>query len=136
MTHSGQGKPKPADKPQPHRYLRWKSSRAEEAVANRLRKQGYQILARNWRHSLGELDIVARTGATLVFVEVKARHSPEEGMGLEAIDRRKQRRLRLLAQAFANACPEHAEEMRFDVAEVQLDAAGNPREVRYVEQAF
>jgi len=116
--------------------LQWKSRQAEEAVANRLRRQGYEILARNWRHNAGELDIVAFKGETLVFVEVKARHASEPGAALAAIDRRKQARLRLLAEAFVTVTHLEDKQVRFDAAEVELDQAGFVRDIRYLEGAF
>ena len=129
----------PGGVPKPRRRtpsLQWKSRHAEESVANRLRKQGYQIVARNWRHRLGELDIVARSGNTLAIVEVKARRGAEEGTGLAAVDCRKRTRLIGLARAFLAAQHLEGIQVRFDVAEVELDQAGFPRAVRYVEDAF
>jgi putative endonuclease len=105
-------------------------------VANHLRQRGYQIVARNWRHYLGELDIIARADDTLVIVEVKARHASEEGTGLASIDARKRNRLMLLAQAFTTAAQLRHLQLRFDVAEVELDKAGFVRDIRYLEDAF
>ena len=60
----------------------------EEQACQYLRKQGYKIAARNWRSVFGEIDIIAREGDTLVFIEVKSRHgrnpvSPEESLTAE-----------------------------------------------------
>lgn len=121
---------------QSQRLLQWKSRQAEEAVANRLRKHGYEILARNWRHNAGELDIVAHKADTLVFVEVKARRASEHGGALAAIDRRKRARLRLLAEAYVTITHLQDKQVRFDAAEVELDQAGFVRDIRYLENAF
>jgi len=98
-----------------------------------LRLKGYRIEARNWRCSLGELDIVARDRKTLVFVEVKARRSASAGPPEEAVDVRKQRRLVQLAQAYLG---KHGGEpaCRFDVIAIsgRLPA---PR-IRHLRDAF
>jgi putative endonuclease len=115
--------------------------RAEELVADRLAAAGWQILERNARTRHGELDIVARDGRTLVFVEVKAgrrdsRFGPERP--ILAIDSRKQRRIRRLATAWLAArrdLPRYAE-IRFDAVGVTLDRAGRPLEVEHIEGAF
>ena len=76
---------------------------AEELVAQRLAAAGWEIVERNARTRHGELDIVARDGRTLVFIEVKgARENTSFGpeKPVLAIDRRKQRRIRRLATAW------------------------------------
>ena len=78
--------------------------RAENLIAARLRRAGYTLLDRNWRHAeLGELDIVARRGDMLVFVEVRARRGPLETaveQALASVNERKQARLARLAEAY------------------------------------
>jgi putative endonuclease len=74
----------------------------------------YRILARRFRTPFGEIDLVARRGNLVVFVEVKARASLEEAA--YAVTPRQQRRIIDAAQAWLVAHPEHAEfELRFDV---------------------
>ena len=58
-----------------------------------LEGQNYVILERNYRCRRGEIDIIARDGSCLVFAEVKYRHSGAAGDPLEAVDRRKQKRI-------------------------------------------
>lgn len=78
--------------------------RGERAVLARLRRDGYRILACNWRHpQLGELDIVARQGDEIVFVEVRTRRGNARqalDQALTSVDEHKQTRLIALAQAF------------------------------------
>lgn len=78
--------------------------RGERAVLARLRRDGYRILARNWRHpQLGELDVVARQGDEIVFVEVRTRRGNTRqalDQALTSVDEQKQARLVALAQAF------------------------------------
>lgn len=90
---------------------------AERRAVWLLRLKGYRILARNFRpaksHGLGEIDIVARRGRTLAFVEVKARG--EEAAGLFAIGAQQQARIARTAQHFIKTRPAYAEwPMRFD----------------------
>ncbi len=105
----------------------------EALAAAWLRLKGYRIEARNWRCSLGEIDIVARDRRTLVFVEVKARSGTSVGPPEEAVDARKQRRLVQLAQAYL---AKHAAQTacRFDVIAIsgRLPA---PR-IRHLRDAF
>jgi len=105
----------------------------ERAVAH-LRAQGYTILDRNWRCRLGELDIVAKDGATMVFVEVKSRRSGTFGAPQAAVDERKQRKLSLLALQYFQSrriapCP-----ARFDVVAVTVGKDGG--EVDLIRNAF
>ena len=80
----------------------------EQRAALHLEQLGYEILDRNWRCAQGELDIVARSGAMLCFIEVKTRRTIGFGHPFEAIDERKRRRLWRLAHAWSIENPEHA----------------------------
>jgi putative endonuclease len=110
--------------------------RAGEAQAARfLEAQGYVLLARNWRIREGELDIVAREGDTLAFVEVKTRRTHTHGAGEESIDARKQQRLAQLAERFLAAHPDLAfRQCRFDV--VVVDYTQRPAQIRLYRNAF
>jgi putative endonuclease len=86
---------------------------AEGRAAAFLIAKGYRILARRFRTPLGEIDIVARRGGVLVFVEVKARDNFDEAA--ESINRRQQNRIIGAAQMWLAAHPEDAmRDMRFD----------------------
>lgn len=69
----------------------------EDAAVRYLQEQGWKILARNWRCSQGELDVIAQDHQTIVFIEVKTRTSHFSGHPLESISAAKVRRLRILA---------------------------------------
>jgi len=69
----------------------------EAAAVALLERRGYQIIGRNVRMPGGEIDVVARDGEVVVFVEVKARESKRFGSALTAVDARKRRTLRKLA---------------------------------------
>lgn len=114
---------------------------AEELVARRLAAAGWEIVERNARTRYGELDIVARDGRSLVFIEVKGAHrdthfGPERP--ILSIDFRKQRRIRRLATAWISERRDQKpyEDIRFDAVGVTLDRDGRALEVEYVKGAF
>jgi putative endonuclease len=92
-------------------------ARGEDAAAAHLEALGYEILARNWRSRLGELDLVARDGTVVVFVEVKLRYDPVDP--LHAVDSRKQHKLSQLAFDFLARHGMLAAQARFDVVAVE-----------------
>jgi putative endonuclease len=106
----------------------WHAGRwAESLAAWRLRCAGYQILARNWRSPVGEIDIVARRGGILAIVEVKSRG--DLATALEAIAPRQQARLVRAALAFQARRRDVAGlTLRFDV--VALGRGMWPRHIR------
>jgi putative endonuclease len=90
----------------------------EERAAAWYVERGWEIVDRNWRVREGEIDLVVRRGATLVFCEVKTRSSDRFGTAAEAVTPAKQRRVRMLARRYLAAGGVHAAEVRFDVAAV------------------
>ena len=86
----------------------------EEAAAALLEAHGYRIVARNVRLPGGEIDIIARDGDTVVFVEVKARASAAYGSAVGAVDARKRKTLRALASDWLQIAAPRAK-ARFDV---------------------
>jgi putative endonuclease len=91
---------------------------AERDAAQLLNEAGYEIVARNFRCKVGELDIVARDGDTLVFVEVRSRSDGDHGDAFETIRRSKQRRVVRVARYYlATAAPEF-ERCRFDIVAI------------------
>lgn len=107
----------------------------ESAAAAWLRLHGYLIVAQNWRCRAGEIDIVARDGGTLVFVEVKARTSRAAGLPEESVTPAKRRRLVRLARRFLLDNGLHDVPCRFDVVTVERGMAGVPA-IRHHEAAF
>jgi putative endonuclease len=95
--------------------------RGEDLACAELERQGMQVLGRNWRCRLGEIDIVAaetgENGLTLVFCEVKCRSGLGFGHPLEAITYMKMRTLRQLAAVWMR-------EHRMQVSSIRLDAIG------------
>jgi putative endonuclease len=116
-------------------------ARAEELVARRLAAAGWEILERNARTRHGELDIVAREGRSLVFIEVKAGRQgsafgPERP--ILAVDGRKQRQVRKLAAAWMAAHPggPYYTEIRFDAIGITFDRADQVVDVEHIRAAF
>ena len=107
---------------QPHTHA--KGSLAEDAAESFLRKSGYRIVERNLRTKIGEIDFVALDGETLVFVEVKARMTPEFGVAIAAVGPRKQARLGRIAALFL-AKNRSARACRFDVLGLDRAADGS-----------
>jgi len=107
-------------------------SEAEAQAAEWLGKKGYQILERNVSYKVGELDIVARDGDTLVFVEVRSRTHHDQVHPAATVTRRKQRQIVRAAMAY---CQHHGIKdtmIRFDVVAV-LGAGG---EIELFQNAF
>ena len=103
----------------------------ETQAAAFLEKQGYKILERNFRCSAGEIDLIAREGEYLCFVEVKYRSKREAGTPEEAVDGKKQKRISraalyyLMRQGLGDTTP-----CRFDVVGIR------PEEIRVTKNAF
>jgi putative endonuclease len=100
-------------------------------------RQGYEVLARNWRCREGELDIVVSRDRCVVFCEVKTRSGSGFGLPAEAVTGEKQRRLRRLATRWLGDQKPSVgfAEVRFDVACVTLRAGVEPA-VDVIEAAF
>lgn len=94
----------------------------ESAAASLLERHGIKVIARNWRSRFGELDLVARDGTTLIFVEVKARNTDAFVSPALGVDHKKQLRLRRLAEAFIAVERPSFETCRFDVISVVTGA--------------
>jgi putative endonuclease len=92
-------------------------AKGEARVARWYEEQGYEVVGRNWRCRDGELDLIVRRGAVLVFCEVKTRSSTRFGVPAEAVTRAKVSRLRRLAARWlAEHADARAADIRFDVA--------------------
>lgn len=102
----------------------------EEKAARYLERQGYVILERNYRCCRGEIDLIARDGSYLVFVEVKFRSHLQKGCGLDAVDGRKQRRIILGARWYLMKHRAEDQCCRFDVVSI-LD-----KEITLIKDAF
>jgi putative endonuclease len=95
---------------------------AEDLVSQELAARGYQILQRRFRTQFGEIDIVARDGGTLVFVEVRARVGEDYGSAEESITARKEWRMTRMAQSYLLNQGLGEIDCRFDVVAVDWSA--------------
>ncbi len=95
---------------------------AEEQAARLLAGHGLQILARNYRTRLGEIDLVARDGATLVFVEVRRRADMRFGGAAGSVDARKRARIAAAARHYL-ARLDREPPCRFDVVAIEQQGA-------------
>ena len=107
----------------------------EDAAARHLVATGYTLITRNWRCARGELDLVARQGDQMVFVEVKTRRGsqshPEENVGTV-----KARRLTVLAYTYLEYAGLSADSAwRIDVIAVEVDLAGRVTRLEQIEYA-
>jgi len=114
---------------------RLETGRHGEGLAVRhLEDAGLEVLARNWRCGLGEVDIVSREGDCLVFVEVRTRRSERYGTPEESIGRHKQAKLAAVATQYVESAG-WAGPWRIDVVAIVLGARGRPAEVRHYRDA-
>ncbi len=109
-----------------------KGRHGEEEAARQLISRGYEILERNFRTARGEVDIIARHKGMLVFVEVKTRKNALFGTPQEAVDPRKQSRLRNMARYYLYSKRMPDALCRFDVVSVTLETG----RVEVIEDAF
>ena len=114
-----------------------KGQLGEDAVCAELVKRGHTIIERNYHKPFGEIDIISKTDGYIVFTEVKTRKLNSMVSGLEAVDRRKQTKIILTADAYLT---EHnfGLQPRYDIAEVAITRGEVPRVVRIdiYEDAF
>jgi putative endonuclease len=105
--------------------------RGEALAAAAYEARGYRVIARNWRAGrVGEVDLVLRLRRLVVVCEVKTRSSVAFGLPAEAVDRRKQAKVRAVTAAFLSAHDLRPAGIRFDVAAVMGDR------VEIIEGAF
>lgn len=109
----------------------------EAAAAAHLYRQGYAIVARKWRCTAGEIDLVARQGEQIVFVEVRTRRGTAFGTPEESITPTKQARLITVAYAYLDACALNAPiEWRIDIITIQVDRTGRIGHLNHIPNAI
>lgn len=110
--------------------------RGEDAAAKFLKRHGFHILARSLDSPLGELDIVAVDGRTVVFVEVKTRRSHDAGRPSEAIDQRKEHRMTQAALAYLKSNRLLNYSARFDVIAITWPDNARKPTIEHYKNAF
>jgi len=109
--------------------------RGERAAERFLKKKRYRILARRLRVGRDEIDLLAKDGETLVFVEVKTRSAETFGRPIEAVGRKKRRNLSRAAVRYLKHARPKPNYVRFDVVEV-VGAPDERPKIRHVENVF
>lgn len=106
----------------------------EDLAYKRIKRLGYRKIIRNYRCPLGEVDLIANDGDTLVFIEIKTRRGKPTGYAKEAVDARKQRQLSKVALAYmkSNNCSDA--KARFDVIAISIKE--DKPEIEVVKNAF
>ena len=108
----------------------------ERVAAAHLEAKGYAIVERNFRVAEAELDIIARDGEVLVFVEVRTRRGGETGMAAASVNKRKAAQLLKAIDRYIEQHPEADESpLRIDIVAVELHSNGALREVQHHEDA-
>lgn len=109
--------------------------RGELLAADYLRKKGYRVLTRNFQTVGGEIDIVAREGDVLIFVEVKTRRSDEQRQPWQQVNRAKQHRMTRAARAYLRHYQQRTPPARFDVVSIVWPETHKPR-IEHFTNAF
>ncbi len=107
----------------------------ESLAARELERRGYRILARNWRCPVGEIDLVAERGGTLIFIEVRTRRGLERGTPQESITPAKQAKLIETAQTYLSENGIEERDWRIDVVAVEMSPRGELLRIDVIENA-
>jgi putative endonuclease len=113
--HRGSLEDEIADKPPTPNVI---GAEAEDRAVAALEAEGYEIIKRNWKRDLGELDVVARDGNVLVFVEVRSREDDAHGHAAEMVSWQKRAKVSKVAYLYLVLERPAYEEARFDVVAV------------------
>ena len=108
--------------------------KSESVAVNCLKKQGYKIIELNYRNKLGEIDIIAKQGETLVFIEVKARKSSRFGRPELAVTPKKQRKISMVALYYLKSTKQSSAKARFDV--VAINSTDDGPSIKIIKNAF
>lgn len=125
--------PSPASKPW---WRRWFGTRSERAAARFLKRQGLRLLRRNYRCPLGELDLIALDGTTLVFIEVRSTGGADALTAAASVDAAKQQRLTRLALHFLQEHRLLGRPARFDVLTVHWPDGQRTPKIEHFANAF
>lgn len=120
--------------------MRYLGNKGEDYAVKILKKQKYKILERNFTIRGGEIDIVAKDGETLVFVEVKMRKNKDHGAPEEFVDARKRQKLIYTAKCYISSRGISDTDCRFDVVSIIAKESPEgkliPEDVNIIKNAF
>ena len=108
----------------------------EERAAQYLKERGYQILERNYRLRTGEIDLIAKQGNQIVFVEVKTRRTLKFGVPQAAVTPTKQKQISKLALSYLQTNDLLDTPCRFDVVAIFLSSTSTPAKLKHIQNAF
>jgi putative endonuclease len=108
----------------------------ERLAVDFLRKRGYRVLETNFRCRAGEIDIIARQGETLVFVEVRTKTNLDFGSPEESISFAKRQHLQSAAEFYLQGQPQMPDAWRVDLVAIELDPNLRPKRIDLVENAI
>lgn len=108
----------------------YKGAIGESIAEGFLVNKGYDIIERNYKNKIGEIDLIARHNNRIVFIEVKSRATAQFGYPREAVNFKKQQKIRRVAEVFLKSKGLLDSFVRFDVVEI---LAG---EITHLESAF
>jgi putative endonuclease len=106
----------------------------EELALKKIKGLGYKKIVRNYRCPLGEVDLIARDGDTLVFLEIKTRRGKSLAYAKEAVNAKKRRQLSKVALAYMKSNDCYGVKARFDVVAVSLQ--GDNPQIEVIKNAF
>jgi putative endonuclease len=109
-------------------------SKGEDLAVRFLKKRGYSIIERNYTTPIGEIDIIAKDGDTIVFIEVKTRADDSFGHPFEAVNKKKRQKLKNLALLYLKKQRKEPQ-VRFDVLSVFYMSDGR-KEIEHIKDAF
>ena len=127
---------KPVDAGNARDYRKVLGKSGEDAAAAWLVAKGMQILERNFRCKIGELDIIGEMDGMLVFVEVRGRSSDRWGIAAESVDFRKRRKIRQLASYYMLQRGRAKDMCRFDVVSLSYGPSGRTEGIEWFPDAF
>lgn len=109
--------------------------KGEDAAVRFLQSRGYEVIERNWKCFVGEADVIAKDGSTIVFVEVKTRRDCERGFPSEAVNAAKRDKYEKIALAYLADYEGEECAIRFDVVSIVVMNAGKAM-IRHLINAF
>ncbi|AJA48125.1 hypothetical protein UPF0102 [Clostridium pasteurianum DSM 525 = ATCC 6013] len=118
------------------RYNKEIGNYGENEAVQYLQDLNYEIIERNFKCKMGEIDIIAKYKETLCFIEVKTRYATNYGFPAEAVDRRKQFKIYKISELYIIKNKISDLNFRFDVIEVLLNSKNNRFSLRLIENAF
>jgi putative endonuclease len=109
-------------------------SKGESLAVQFLKTKGYKIISKNYKTSIGEIDIIAQDGETVVFIEVKTRANDSFGYPFEAVHSRKRQKLRNVALLYLKKQGKEIP-VRFDVLSI-IYTENSIMEIEHIQDAF